>query len=84
MLYLESIGELDFYSFANCLLQRVYYNMDYCIFRWLVAKDSYVAYMNKDRTTIRAVMLYDGDFKVNTGKLETKIKNGVMISNLQR
>ncbi len=53
--------------------------------RWLLVKDSFVAYLDPDDETVRAVLLFDKDFTVRSGPRETEgMKNSLMISNSHR
>ena len=52
--------------------------------RWLIIKDSFIAYMNPKSGEIRAVMLIDHKFVVKSGSLETGMKNGLSIENGSR
>lgn len=52
--------------------------------RWLVLKDSFLAYVRPEDGLISDVMLMDLDFKVQCGMTSTGAKHGVLISNLNR
>ncbi|KAK7486606.1 hypothetical protein BaRGS_00022131 [Batillaria attramentaria] len=52
--------------------------------RWLVLKDTYLAYVRPEDGIISDVMLMDSDFKVACGMRDTGAKHGVLISNLNR
>ncbi|XP_076444985.1 LOW QUALITY PROTEIN: phospholipase D1-like [Babylonia areolata] len=52
--------------------------------RWLVLKDSYLAYIRPEDGVISDVMLMDQEFKVESGMKATGAKHGVLISNLNR
>lgn len=52
--------------------------------RWLVVKDSWVAYLNPKSGEIRTVLLVDHKFKVLSGVDETDHKYGLCIENLSR
>lgn len=53
-------------------------------YRWLVAKDSFVAYIRPRDGMVCDVMLMDSDFKVDTGMSATGAHHGLLISNLSR
>ena len=53
-------------------------------FRWLVLKDTYLAYIRPEDGVISDVMLMDKEFKVESGMSATGAKHGVLISNLNR
>lgn len=52
--------------------------------RWLVAKDSFVAYIRGRDGTVCDVMLMDSEFKVEIGMGQTGAPHGLLISNLSR
>ncbi|KAL8559506.1 hypothetical protein ACOMHN_037170 [Nucella lapillus] len=52
--------------------------------RWLVLKDTYLAYIRPEDGVISDVMLMDQEFKVESGMKATGAKHGVLISNLNR
>jgi len=52
--------------------------------RYLVVKDSFVAYLHPDEGTVNDVLLMDQDFMVKCGINETGVHNGLLISNLSR
>lgn len=52
--------------------------------RWLVVKDSWVAYLNPKTGEIRAVLLVDNKFTVKSGTPETGMKHGLCIENGSR
>lgn len=52
--------------------------------RWLVLKDTYMAYIRPEDGVISDVMLMDKDFKVECGMKVTGATHGLMISNLNR
>jgi len=52
--------------------------------RYLVVKDSFVAYVHPDEGTVNDVLLMDQDFMVKCGITETGVHNGLLISNLSR
>ncbi|KAE8288194.1 Phospholipase D2 [Larimichthys crocea] len=52
--------------------------------RWLVVKDSFLMYMNRDNGRINFVLLFDPEFKVKVGRAYTDTKYGVCIENFTR
>ena len=52
--------------------------------RYLMLKDSFVAYLHPDEGTVSDVLLMDQDFTVKTGIKDTGVHNGLLISNLSR
>lgn len=52
--------------------------------RWLVVKDSFLLYMNRDHGVISFVLLFDPEFKVKVGRAYTDTKHGVCIENFTR
>lgn len=52
--------------------------------RWLVVKDSFLMYMNRDNGRINFVLLFDPEFKVKVGRAHTDTKYGVCIENFTR
>lgn len=52
--------------------------------RWLVVKDSFLLYMNRDNGNINFVLLFDPEFKVKVGRAYTDTKYGVCIENFTR
>lgn len=52
--------------------------------RWLILRNGFVAYIDKDTNMIRDVLLFDNKFKVSCDKMDTGIQNGLMISNNRR
>lgn len=55
------------------------------VYRWLVVKDNFIAYIHPRTNLIRFVMLFDSDFQVKVGGQHLEgIKCGLLISNLQR
>ncbi|XP_045896306.1 phospholipase D2 [Micropterus dolomieu] len=52
--------------------------------RWLVVKDSFLMYMNRDNGIINFVLLFDPEFKVKVGTAYTDNKYGVCIENFTR
>ncbi|CAF2995169.1 unnamed protein product [Rotaria sp. Silwood2] len=52
--------------------------------RWLITKDSWIAYLNPKTGHVRAVMLVDKFFHVRTGRLHTGSVKKLYISNLSR
>lgn len=52
--------------------------------RWLVVKDSFLMYMNRDNGYINFVLLFDPEFNVKVGRAYTNTKYGVCIENFTR
>uniref|UniRef100_A0A667ZXZ3 Phospholipase n=1 Tax=Myripristis murdjan TaxID=586833 RepID=A0A667ZXZ3_9TELE len=52
--------------------------------RWLVVKDSFLLYMNRDNGAISFVLLFDPEFKVKVGRAHTDTKYGVSCLSLFR
>jgi len=52
--------------------------------RYLILKDSFVAYLRPKDGTVSDVLLMDRDFCVQTGLKATGFRNGLLISNLSR
>lgn len=52
--------------------------------RWLVVKDSFLLYMNRDNGSINFVLLFDPEFKVKVGRAYTDTTHGVCIENFTR
>ena len=52
--------------------------------RWLVVKDSFLMYMNRDHGVISFVLLFDPEIKVKVGNSYTDTKHGVCIENFTR
>ncbi|KAG8008128.1 Phospholipase D2, partial [Nibea albiflora] len=52
--------------------------------RWLVVKDSFLMYMNRDNGRINFVLLFDPEFKVKVGRAHTDTKYGVCFENFTR
>ncbi|XP_076024753.1 phospholipase D2 [Genypterus blacodes] len=52
--------------------------------RWLVVKDSFLMYMNRDNGKINFVLLFDPEFKVQVGRAYTDTKYGVCFDNFTR
>ncbi|CAH1798486.1 unnamed protein product [Owenia fusiformis] len=52
--------------------------------RWLVVKDTFIAYLHDQNGRIRDVMLMDKDFKVTSGKMDTGTHRGLKVSNHSR
>ena len=60
-------------------------NVYLCLWhRYVVLKDSFVAYLRPDEGTISDVLLMDQDFSVKAGVKETGVRKGLLISNLSR
>ena len=54
------------------------------LYRWLVLKDGFLAYIRSDRRTIAGVLLFDGGMTVTTGSLQTGILYGLEIKTRMR
>ncbi|CAG7818835.1 unnamed protein product [Allacma fusca] len=52
--------------------------------RWLVVKDTFVAYIRPKDGVIHCVMLFDAEFEVSSGLFDIGEPHGVVISNLSR
>uniref|UniRef100_A0AAY4EKT8 Phospholipase n=1 Tax=Denticeps clupeoides TaxID=299321 RepID=A0AAY4EKT8_9TELE len=52
--------------------------------RWLVVKDSFLLYMNRDHGVVSFVLLFDPELKVNVGQAYTETKHGICIENFAR
>lgn len=52
--------------------------------RWLVVKDSFLMYMNRDNGRINFVLLFDPEFKVKVGRAYTDTRHGVCFDNFTR
>lgn len=52
--------------------------------RWLVVKDSFLMYMNRDYGRINFVLLFDKEFKVKVGRAYTDTRYGVCVENFTR
>lgn len=52
--------------------------------RWLLVKDTFVAYINPDDGLVREVLLMDQDFNVKCGLMDTGYDDGLLISNMSR
>ncbi|KAG7484857.1 hypothetical protein MATL_G00053770 [Megalops atlanticus] len=52
--------------------------------RWLVVKDSFLLYMNREAGVISFVLLFDPELKVQVGRCHTDTKHGVCIQNFSR
>lgn len=52
--------------------------------RWLVVKDSFLMYMNRDNGHINFVLLFDKEFKVKVGRAYTDTRYGVCFENFTR
>ncbi|XP_069002738.1 phospholipase D2 isoform X2 [Embiotoca jacksoni] len=52
--------------------------------RWLVVKDSFLMYLDRDNGNINFVLLFDPEFKVKVGRAYTDTKHGVCIENFAR
>ncbi|KAM6970672.1 phospholipase D2 [Aplochiton taeniatus] len=52
--------------------------------RWLVVKQSFLLYMNRETGDVNFVLLFDPEFKVKVGRAYTDTKYGVCIENFTR
>ncbi|XP_075214567.1 phospholipase D [Lycorma delicatula] len=52
--------------------------------RWLVVKDTFVAYIRPKDGRVKSVMLYDSGFEVSSGIFSTGVRRGLHIMNLSR
>ncbi|XP_061105920.1 phospholipase D2 isoform X1 [Conger conger] len=52
--------------------------------RWLIVKDSFLLYMNREAGVISFVLLFDPELKVQVGRCYTDTKHGVCIQNFAR
>ncbi|CAB1316362.1 unnamed protein product [Coregonus sp. 'balchen'] len=52
--------------------------------RWLVVKDSFLLYMNRENGVVCFVLVFDPEFKVQVGRAHTDTKYGVCIQNFTR
>lgn len=52
--------------------------------RWLILKESFLAYVNLEKNTISGVLLFDETLHVQSGVRHTKTTHGVKISNQER
>ena len=52
--------------------------------RWMFVKETYVGYLHPDTGEIGCIILMDQGFKVLTGKSQTGLSHGLIISNLSR
>ncbi|XP_030603096.1 phospholipase D1 isoform X2 [Archocentrus centrarchus] len=52
--------------------------------RWLVVKDSFLLYMKRDGSSIDFVLLFDPEFNVKVGRVDTGTKYGVCFQNYTR
>lgn len=52
--------------------------------RWLVVKDTFLAYIRPKDGRVKCVMLYDSGFEVSSGIFSTGIRRGLHIMNLSR
>ena len=53
-------------------------------YRWLIVKDSFVAYIRPSDGTVRDVLLMDKEFAIKMGFRATGIPHGLLISNMSR
>ena len=63
-----------------------YYSNDmaHISFRWLIVKDTFLAYLRPSDGAICDVMLMDSDFKVDSGMDGTGARHGILVMNLTR
>ncbi|XP_054268857.1 phospholipase D1-like [Macrosteles quadrilineatus] len=52
--------------------------------RWLVVKDSFIAYIRPRDGSVKCVILYDTNFEVSSGIFSTGLRRGLHIINLSR
>uniref|UniRef100_A0A1B6CGW4 Phospholipase n=1 Tax=Clastoptera arizonana TaxID=38151 RepID=A0A1B6CGW4_9HEMI len=52
--------------------------------RWLVAKDTFLAYIRPKDGRVKCVILYDAGFEVSSGIFSTGLRRGLQIMNLSR
>lgn len=53
-------------------------------FRWLIVKDTFIAYMRPSDGLVCDVMLMDSEFKVESGMNATGAPHGLLVMNLSR
>ena len=64
---------------------HVYINLSASVFnRWLLLKDTFVAYVRPLDGKVRDVLLMDSDFEALCGTSNTGLPHGLRISNLTR
>lgn len=68
-------------TYASLLSLRVHCD-SFC--RWLVLKDTFVAYIKPETGTVSDVLLMDREFEVKIGLMNTGIRHGMLISNYSR
>ena len=70
---------------TNILIHGKYFTIMCFIFiRWLMLKETFVAYIHPKLGSIRDVILMDNGFDVEVGMYDTGMQNGLLISNLSR
>ena len=52
--------------------------------RWLVVKDTFVAYVRPKDGVVHCVMLFDPEFEVSSGLYDTGEPHGLVLTNLSR
>ena len=70
----------SFYTLVNHQLN--FY--DLCFYRWLVVKDTFIAYIRPSDGLVCDVMLMDSDFRVESGMQATGAPHGLLVMNLSR
>lgn len=65
-------------------LKFAVFDILFSMYRYLIVKDTFVAYLRPGDGTISDVLLMDKDFSVKCGLLHTGISHGLLISNLSR
>ncbi|XP_071503724.1 phospholipase D1-like [Diadema antillarum] len=70
--------QLGCFSFLSCTAKSHYSK------RWLVVKDSFVAYVRPRDGHLRAVLLMDQDFRAACGRQDTGLSHGLTIRNTYR
>lgn len=86
----QTLGRIEIISFYfnNCELNRIQRCCGDCIGhwqkRWLIVKDTFVAYVRPKDGRLHCVMLVDSEFEVSSGLYGSGLPNGVIISNMSR
>ncbi|XP_078582784.1 phospholipase D1-like isoform X3 [Branchiostoma floridae x Branchiostoma japonicum] len=52
--------------------------------RWFLVKDSFIAYVRPEDGRVADVLLFDQEFSVKSGREETGLRNGLVLSNFSR
>ncbi|XP_066265990.1 phospholipase D1-like isoform X2 [Branchiostoma lanceolatum] len=52
--------------------------------RWFLVKDTFVAYVRPEDGRVADVLLFDQEFSVKSGREETGLRNGLVLSNFSR